>query len=329
MKSFSLGTLTVYHFGLLVALAALAAFLWMGVSARGKLKSGTVSVFALLALPLGVLGGRLLLCLVSQGWYLFRQNFFFNTARGGFMLYGVMAGAVLALFLTARITGEKAARIADAAAAPGALIIALCRLGEGYMGVGYGRSIVEWFDPWMEQSLIAWEEPDFLCQFPFGIPDYYDEWHFSIFLLEAIAALVIAVLVCRRKGLLPGGRIALMLLLYASCQALFESMRADSIPRWGFVRINQLISGIMVAGVLLVGSLRLGKRIPAKQHTVAWIGTLGCIGMVMVMEFALEQKISFLRWMRMDVCYFVMALACVGLILFVRPVWRTAFTDEG
>ena len=43
------------------------------------------------------------------------------------------------------------------------------------------------------------------------------------------------------------------------------------------------------------------------------------------MEFALEQKISFLEWMHMDLCYLVMGLACLGLVLTVLPFWKRAF----
>ena len=49
-----------------------------------------------------------------------------------------------------------------------------------------------------------------------------------------------------------------------------------------------------------------------------------CCGVVMAMEFALDQKIGFLKWMRMDLCYLVMAAASVGIILAGRPMIRRA-----
>ena len=42
------------------------------------------------------------------------------------------------------------------------------------------------------------------------------------------------------------------------------------------------------------------------------------------MEIALEKKISAIEFVPMDVCYAVMALACIGLIFSVRPLWTRA-----
>lgn len=328
MKSFAVGSLTVYTFGLAVALATAAALIWMALGTGRGLKRGTVSIFGLLTIPLAVVCARLALCLVSRGWYLFRQDFFFNFSRGGYLLYGAMAGCALAAWITARMTRQKTVQIADAAAVPGMLVIALGRLAEGLTGSGYGRGIVEWFDPWMEQSMIAWENPEPLCRFPFGMQDYYGEWHWSVYLLEALAAVIILASLCRQKPLRSGGRITLMLLCYAGVQTLMESLRADSIPRWGFVRINQLISALVVAGVLLAACILARRKVSPGRMAGAWIGVLACAGLIMAMEFALEQKINFLRWMRLDLCYAVMALGSLGLILFTHAMWKCAFAAE-
>ena len=40
------------------------------------------------------------------------------------------------------------------------------------------------------------------------------------------------------------------------------------------------------------------------------------------MEFALEEKIRILLWMRMDLCYLVMALAAIGMIIAVCSIIR-------
>ena len=328
MKSFTVGSLTVNTFGLVIALAAVAALVWMALGTGRGLKRGTVVIFGVLSIPLGVLCARLALCLVSRGWYLLRWDYIFDFTRSGYLLYGAMAGCALSSWITARITGQKTVQIADAAAAPGMLVIALGRLAEGLTGSGYGRGIVEWFDPWMEQSMIAWENPEPLCRFPFGIQDYYGEWHWSVFLLEAIAAVIILVALCRQKALRPGGRITLMLLCYAGVQTLMESLRADSIPRWGFVRINQLISALVVAGVLLAMCILARRRISPRRMAGTWSGVLACAGLIMAMEFALEQKINFLRWMRLDLCYAVMALGSLGLILFTHAIWKRTFVEE-
>ena len=53
-----------------------------------------------------------------------------------------------------------------------------------------------------------------------------------------------------------------------------------------------------------------------------------CAGIVMLMEFALDQKIEFLLWMRADLSYIVMAFCCVEMLLTVLPAWRKAWPEQ-
>ena len=328
MKSVQLGELRIWIYGLCLAVGAGAALLLMHRKTRGIFREGTVPLFALMAVPLGFFGGRLAQALVSQGGYLFRQNFFFNFTRGGYLLYGSLAGIALAAWAAARIMEEKTPVLLDAIAAPGLLLIAVCRFSEGLIGCGYGRAIEEWFDPMLEQNMVSLEDPAPLLRFPFGIPNYYGEWCWSVFLLEGIAALIFFGLLLRKRGTAPGGVFLLALLLYAGAQTVLESLRADSIPRWGFVRVNQLLSGVAVFLVLLLSTVRMwGKGCPFPWK--GWAGLFLCIGLIIAMEFAVEGKIAFLQWMKMDVCYGVMGLGSLGLILSVLPAWKAAWQADG
>lgn len=326
MEIIALGPLSVRVYGLCLAAGCLAALCWLFFRARRSLGEEKLLAFSLLALPLGFLLGRLGLCLVSQGWHLFRENYFFNFSRGGFMLYGALAGVVLAARLVCR-GKEETGRLLDALAAPGMLLIAVCRFAEGIIGVGYGRNMEEWFDPWGEFTFLPLEDPTPLLRFPFGIPDYYGDYHFSIFLLEGLCALIFLLILRRKKAAVPGAVFLLGLILYAGAQTTLESLRADSLPKWGFVRVNQLLSGVVLAGALLLCTLRLrkaGRPFPL----AAWCGLLACMGVILAMEFALEKKILFLQWMRMDLCYLVMACASLGLILICARVWKRAYASK-
>lgn len=322
-----------YPYGLCVAGAALLALALMQWTGKKQgLKNGTVSYLAVLAIPLGVLFARIgyalgrLDLMKTEGF-----TYFFQFQRGGFMLYGAAAGVLLAAFITAQATHQRFASILDAAAAPAVLLIALCRLAESLVGLGYGEPIEMWFDPFNEfnMSVIAWEDPSILYRFPFALKTRYG-WRFGIFLLEALAALGIFWALLTRKRRAPGGRAALAALLYAGCQVLLESMRRDAVVTWGFVKVSQLFSALTVAAVLLICCLRLPRR---ERTTLriggAWAAALLCVGVVIAMEFALQQKIGFLKWMRMDMCYGVMLLACLGLVLIVLPLWKRAFPAAG
>ena len=208
-------------------------------------------------------------------------------------------------------------------------MIVLARMAEPLVNLGYGYDIEEWFDPFEEKCMIAWEDPSILFRFPLGEQNYYGVWCFAVYLPEAITALVIFFILLFLKKRNPGGKALLMLLLYAGTQAFWESMRQDAVLKWGFVRASQLFSGIAVLIVLIISWRMLPK--PQRKRSLLWRG-VGCIllscGVIMAMEFALEQKIGFLTWMRMDVCYAVMALGCLGLIFSVLPVWKKAFPAD-
>ncbi|MBR5110200.1 MAG: prolipoprotein diacylglyceryl transferase [Clostridia bacterium] len=332
MAAFQIGPITFYRYGLVLAASALAGLLlmeWLGK--KHALKPGTVSWFAVLAIPLAVLCGRIGYCLVSIDWLLDQGlSFFWQLTRGGYMLYGALLGGLLAGALTAKITRQPLGNILDAAAAPTALMIAACRMAEPLVNLGYGYDIEEWFDPFEEKSMVAWENPGILFRFPLGEQNYYGVWCFAVYLPEAITAFVIFLILMCLKKRRPGGKALLFLLLYAGCQPFWESMRQDAVLKWGFVRASQLFSGIAVLLVFLLCVRLLKKSQRAKALLLPGaVGLLLSSGLILAMEFALEQKISFLTWMRMDVCYAVMALGCIVLIFSVLPVWKKAFPPCG
>ncbi len=316
-------------FALVIAGAAVLALLMM-ILQRGKtgISIRTAFVFGAFAVPLCILIGRgaYWLCLIE--WLSRTKTSFWDFAGSGytFLLYGAVIGGLVAAFLAAKLNGESFGKVVDAAAAPAALLIAAGRFGEYLIPAGFGSPVVEWFDPYEGLSMIAWEEPDLLCRFPFASQNYYGTWRFAINLWEGIAAVVFLVILLRLKKRKQGGAGTLLLLMYASCQILFESMRKDKVVIWGFVKSNQLISALLVLGILVFCWLKQPKE--ERKQAELWIRTamlLLAAGLIMVMEFALEQKIPFLMWMRLDLCYLVMTAACVWMLLTVLPVWRKAW----
>lgn len=327
MTQFKAGSLTGYTWGAVVAAAVLVSLLLMALTGKKRgLKRGTVPLFGMLAIPLCVLLGR-------AGYYLCSLNRmktigvpFLNLAGGGMMLYGAVAGGLLAAFLTGKITKTPIGKIADCAAAPATLTLAAGRFAEYLTGAGYGFSVADWFDPWntYNRSFIAWEEPEALCRFPFAVQDpFYGDWMFAINLLEGIAATVFLVVLLRMKNRKNGGAAALLLMMYAACQVVFESMREDEVLRLNFMKINMLISALVLLAVMIICLRKNGAE---ARHSVAMTVLLFLLaGIATAMEFALEQKIGFLTWMRADLCYLVMGLACLSMLLLTVKEWKKAF----
>ncbi|MBR4081446.1 MAG: prolipoprotein diacylglyceryl transferase [Clostridia bacterium] len=327
MAEIRLGALTIYGYGLAVAAAAVLGLVFAARNCRRNgIAPDALSWFAVLAIPMGVLGARLL-------YYIACLKFdfagFFDFTDGGFTLYGAMGGAVLAAVIAARLTGEKPARLLDQLAAPAALTIGFSRLAEGLVGQGYGWYVADWFDPEMGMSLVHLEDYSFFERFPFAIMDMYEEWSWAIFVWEALVAFALCIVLLKTPARRAGWRAMLFAVMYASLQALNEGLRQDAVLRWGFVRINQVISAVVIAALLAVCCIKLPRPRSVKKIIGAWIGVVASMGVVMAMEFALEKKIMFLEWMPMDLCYVVMFAACIGMIFAFRSVWKTSGVTEG
>ena len=328
-----------YLYGLCAAGAGLLALVLMHFTRRKfDLSAESVSWFAVLSVPLSMLFARLGYFLVRLNYYLEQGPAkFFEFEKGGYIFYGALLGVLLSAFLAARITHTPFSRVLDGAAGPGLIAVCCCRMAESLVGLGYGQPIVEWFgDPFLLEfdpsaripSSFAWADPSPLFRFPLAV-QRNGTWFFSVFFWEALAALVIGLIVLLMKRRKAGGHAALAVLLYAACQVLMESMRRDAVLKWGMVRFSQLLSAIAIGAVMLICCIRLPQK-ERKPGRIAgvWIAVLALLGIIIALEFALDEKIAFLAWMHMDLCYLLIGLCCLGIMLVVRPLWKRAFPRD-
>ena len=321
--------LTLYPYGLAVAGAAVVALpLAVWNFRKAKLDVNILSWFAPLAIVLGLLGARVGFCLASFD-YVAQDgvSFVLELTRGGFMLYGALAGCVVALVIACRICKACPACAADALAAPGMVMIALCRMAEGLVEQGYGWVIADWFAEDTSMSIFTWADPSVLYRFPFGVADYYGGYKWAVFVFEALVALGIAIALTRLTVKRSGGRAVMMVLLYAATQILCESLRQDSVLRWGFVRVNQVVGAVLIAGVLVL-CFCLTKNRDWRKFAGSFLLMLLGMGLVMAMEFALEKKISAIEFLPMDMCYLIMGGACTLMIGCIAPHWQRAFAAK-
>lgn len=170
-------------------------------------------------------------------------------------------------------------------------------------------------------SLFHPEQYDWALRFPFAVQDMYKEWSWAVFVLEALVALIILAVLLFTKPRRPGWKALLLLMLYATSQIACEAMREDAVVRWGFVRANQVFGLIGVVAAVSIGSIRL-PRGEKKTLVMAWLGLVIAAGLVVAMEFAVEQKIPFLRWMTTDLCFAVLCIGCLLMLWSTLPLWR-------
>lgn len=272
-------------YGACVALAGLAAVLTLRlmrlawVKRRyGQADGPTAVVFkvetldlALWCIPAAFVGARLLYCLMRFSFYFLETGplSVLRTWEGGFMLYGAAFTALLAAGLLARHRGADVAATLDELAVPGLLAVAVCRLGEGLIGEGVG----------------AWVESEALMRFPLAVQNEFGEWQLAIFMLEAAATLLMALYALRvRTG--TGERITTALLLYACCQVVMESLRMDACLKIGFVRVNQVISAVVIFAIAVLRARRAGGSALIIRRAA---GLGACVALIGGIEWALDK----------------------------------------
>lgn len=300
---------TINHEGVWTALAVGAAFaLALGALRSRKENASTGKVLLLTVLvPLGVaFFSHLMYCLMDAGYIIdsYSPGYLLAFWQSGYMFYGGILGAAVVLLVAG---GKQRLKLLDAYAPSAALMIIAARIAEGYAGQGYGEY-------WFEDAM-------FFCRFPFMTYDaYYEGWAWALFMAEALVAAVLFVVLLAKKKTWHGDGWLLFLGLYASAQIVLESLRRDEFLRWGFVRIEEVFSGVVILLVLVLYCIKAGKG-----RTVA---KAACFGLFLLMatlclllEFATEGRIPFLLFLEVYQCYLVMAAACAvitGCVLWMR-----------
>ena len=279
---------------------------------KTALQKKTCLLFSVLAVLLGVFFSHFFYCLMRFDHVINQENVlsFLTFWKGGFMMYGGVAGVMIAAWLSCRCKASATLQLWDAIAPAGALMIAVARIAEGFSGQGYGEYLYE---------------EGFFCRFPFAIFDpYYEFWAWNLYLPEALwAILLCAVLLCLSKKAKEGDRALLLLGLYAAAQVLFESLRRDDYLRWGFVRCSEVLSAVVLLIVLLCYHIRSGKG-HALRKILCWCVFALMIFTCLMLEFATEKRAPMLTFLnRLDIggCYAVMAGCCAllaGCVLCMR-----------
>ena len=172
---------------LCISITALLSYGWLAV----RLSKRRMKVWsALLALPLSALLGAVLgklmyvALLFQRVWPRFGVSALWRLKAAEFSFYGGGLGVILAMALTAKLTRQKIKPFLSAFAPCGALLAAGFRAAEYFQGMlGAGS--------YMESSVFT--------RFPFAIANQWGEWHLAVFALEALAALIIALVFALRK----------------------------------------------------------------------------------------------------------------------------------
>lgn len=304
---FEIGTPNILSGSLMLLLGTILALAlgWLRARKAG-IPARNAALACVLAPLLAALCAHLGYCLACVTEVIYSQpiGFWFAFWQNGQLFYGGMLGALLALSIAG---GKDRIRLIESCMPSIALMVVFARLAEGCFGQGYGEY-------WYGESTL-------LCRLPFMVYDpYYESWAWALFMAEAAVALVLFIFLLKRKPAFDGDSALLFFGFYAAVQVVMESLRRDEFLRWGFVRVEELFSAVVMLVVLILYWKRTGKAHLASKIACMAV-FVGMIVFTLLLEFATEGRIDFLAFLDVWHCYALMAVCSVinaACILIMR-----------
>lgn len=254
---FEVGPLSIHAYALCI-IAGVAIAIWLGnrrfVKAFPQV-SGIVSDVAIIAVPSGVIGGRIYHVISSPDKYFGKGGQPLDALKiwqGGLGIWGAISlgavGALLAYRQLARTRELPQFRYFLDALAPGILFAqAIGRWGNWFNGELYGRPTDL---PWaleIPRNLRSVEYRDF-------------ETFHPTFLYESLWCLLLGLILIKFSSRLRGGQIfSLYILGYCAGRLVFEALRIDEASLIFGVRINIFVS-IAVGALAALAFQRFSKQ---------------------------------------------------------------------
>jgi phosphatidylglycerol:prolipoprotein diacylglycerol transferase len=263
-RLFELGPITVYTYGVLLAVAYLAGLKLATTRAHSRgLEPSRVMDLGIIIIVAAIVGAKILLFAVDFDFYWSHPAEIFSLARSGGVFYGGLIAAVLVSFWYLRRHAMPLWATCDVFAPGIALGHAIGRLGCLFAGCCFGRPTSL---PWG----IVFSDP-FAASYvgtPLGVRLHPTQ------LYEAGAELVIlaVLLLSERRGRAYAGRTFwIYTLLYAISRFIIEFFRGDERGSLLGLSTSQFISVVLVP-LSVYMLIRLARR-PAVAEAPAGVGS--------------------------------------------------------
>jgi phosphatidylglycerol:prolipoprotein diacylglycerol transferase len=254
--AFEIFGLKIYWYGIIIALAFLAAVMLAVRSSRKfNLDPDNILDLVLFAAPAAIVGARLYYVILS--WDQFKDNLLevFNTRNGGLAIYGGVIGALIVAWIYSKKKKLSFLHIADFAMPYIALGQGIGRWGNFVNQEAYGTATTL---PWRMNGSVPNE---YLANLQQSLDPAKWGVH-PTFLYESLLDIaVFAFLVLyRKKERVKGEVLMLYLALYGAGRFLIEGLRTDSLML-GNLRFSQILSLLLVIfGISMIVYLRLKNR---------------------------------------------------------------------
>ena len=268
----------IYIWGIYCAVGAVCALAAIGIYCGSrKMKKGAAPLLGLCAMVLGFLFSRIVYCaVVTLTEKRMPFSTWFRTTEGGWTMFGMIGGAMLAGWISAMIIREKPARMLDAVSLALPLMVAAERLGEGRLDELFNYN----------QFLSAGK----LGKGFFTVADETGAYLIATYRVDMVLCIVLflaltfSMLSSRRRD---GDLWIRFMTLCGAGGVLGESLRADGFLVYSFVRIEQVLSAML----LFAGIIAAGKQAGRSGRKLFWIAVVTmvltiaeCVGIEFVMD---------------------------------------------
>ena len=293
-----------YWLFLLLSLALCTAWLAVRANKRG-MKLAPVFTGVLLGAVLAFVVAKALytVLLSSKVWPRYGWASLIRLEASEFSFIGGCLGMVLGMVISARLHKIQPASLLSLFAPVGAFMTAGARVAEVFLDMQGAGKLVE----------IAFFE-----RIPFAVQsDWNQLWFWAVFFLEALFALIAAVIfsVWKKGDAIVSLRFERVVYYLCVPQIFCESLRALGM-RWGFVRIEQVLCGVIIEGLLIYGCLQYTGAKGFWKRFWPCFAALGCVVVIVGVEFGLDKVPS----VPDAIWYCVMIAALVGFAALERFV---------
>jgi phosphatidylglycerol:prolipoprotein diacylglycerol transferase len=193
----------------------------------------TIIDFALLAIPLAIIGARLYYVVFE--WESYQENLvdIFNIRKGGLAIYGGVIGGIVAGLIFTRWKKLDFWNLADICAPSLILGQAIGRWGNYVNQEAYGYVVKNQRWQWFPAAVFI---------------EASQQWHLATFFYESLWNFIVFIfLLLYRKHRRKTGEVFLFYItLYAFGRFFIEGLRTDSLYI-GNIRVSQLLSGVLIA----------------------------------------------------------------------------------
>lgn len=305
--TFSTLGVPMYLYGFYVMIGAAFALCMLGILFRkNRFHKGSAALCGVLMLTIGFVLSRLLFVFFDGSMrHMITWKGLFYVVGGGYSMFGALIGACLGACLGGKLMKLPLGKVLDDAVCVLLMFVWFARLGEQHTEIGISRPLV---GDVQKNLFITVGEYD----------SYLSTW-----LLEGLFALICA-FVClgdRRKKHPAGSTALLGMLLFGASQTVLESLRFDQHMKFSFVGVQQVLSVLLVAAVLIVLSVQAMKKGRGKKLAVfSYVYLVLMAACIVLLEFMIDR--TTISRILLYAVYVALAAVPVWMGVKMRAAWE-------